>query len=46
MKQGGIKIIAKNKKARYDYEILSTYEAGLVLLGTEIKSLREGRIQL
>ena len=46
LKQGGIKMIAKNKKARYDYEILSTYEAGLVLLGTEIKSLREGRIQL
>ncbi len=45
-KQGGIKVIAKNKKARYDYEILSTWEAGLVLLGTEIKSIRQGRIQL
>jgi SsrA-binding protein len=46
LEQGGIKVIAKNRKARYDYEILSTYEAGMVLLGTEIKSLREGRIQL
>lgn len=46
MKQGGTKIIARNKKARHDYEILSTYEAGLVLLGTEIKSIREGKVQL
>ena len=46
MKKDGIKVIAKNKKARYDYEILSTYEAGLVLMGTEIKSIRQGRIQL
>lgn len=46
MKQDGIKVIVKNKKARFDYEILSTHEAGLVLLGTEIKSIREGRIQL
>ena len=46
MKQGGIKVIAKNKKARYDNEILSTWEAGLVLQGTEIKSIRQGRIQL
>ncbi len=46
MKQDGVKLIAQNKKARYDYEILSTHEAGLVLVGTEIKSIREGRIQL
>jgi SsrA-binding protein len=46
LKPDGIKVIAKNKKARFDYEILSTHEAGLVLLGTEIKSIREGRIQL
>lgn len=46
LKPNGIKIIVKNKKARFDYEILSTQEAGLVLLGTEIKSLRQGRIQL
>ena len=42
----GIKVVTKNKKARYDYEILSTHEAGLVLLGTEIKSIRAGLIQL
>jgi SsrA-binding protein len=46
LKKEGIKVIAKNKKARYDYEILATHEAGLVLLGTEIKSIRQGRIQL
>ena len=46
MKKDEIKVVTKNKKARYDYEILSTHEAGLVLLGTEIKSIREGRIQL
>ena len=46
MTKDGIKVVTKNKKARYDYEILSTYEAGLVLLGTEIKSIRAGLIQL
>lgn len=38
------KVIAKNKKARHDYFILSTYEAGIVLKGTEVKSIRETRI--
>ena len=42
----GIKIIAKNKKARYEYEILDTWEAGLVLMGTEVKALRNGRVNL
>jgi SsrA-binding protein len=46
MKQTGIKQIAQNKKARYNYEIISTLEAGLVLTGTEIKSIRMGRVQL
>jgi SsrA-binding protein len=46
LKKSAVKMITKNKKARYDYEILSTHEAGLVLLGTEIKSIREGRMQL
>lgn len=46
MKRDGIHLVAQNKKARHDYEILSTHEAGLVLTGTEIKSIREGRIQL
>ena len=40
----GEKIIATNRKARHDYEILETYEAGLVLRGTEVKSLREGQV--
>ncbi len=39
-----IKIIAKNKKSRHDYFILSTYEAGIILQGTEVKSIRENRI--
>ena len=42
----GIKIIAKNRKARHEYEILDTWEAGLVLLGTEVKALRNGRVSL
>ncbi|MER7418377.1 SsrA-binding protein SmpB [Micromonospora peucetia] len=40
------RLIASNKKARHDYTILKTYEAGLVLAGTEVKSLREGRASL
>src|SRR3954452_326311 len=38
--------IAQNRKARHDYEILDTYEAGIVLTGTEVKSLRAGRASL
>jgi SsrA-binding protein len=38
--------IAKNRRARHDYSILDTYEAGLVLTGSEVKSLREGRANL
>jgi len=45
-KETGQKLIASNKKARHDYAILRTYEAGLVLAGTEVKSLREGRASL
>jgi SsrA-binding protein len=40
------KLIASNKKARHDYAILKTYEAGIVLVGTEVKSLRAGRVSL
>ena len=40
------KKIATNRRARFDYEIFDTYEAGLVLLGSEVKSLREGRAHL
>ena len=43
---GGTHLIAQNRRARYDYEILDTYEEGLVLLGTEVKSLRVGKANL
>lgn len=45
-KESGHKIIASNRKARHDYTIEDTYEAGIVLLGTEVKSLRLGRASL
>ena len=40
------KIVAENRKARFNYEIIDTYEAGLVLTGTEVKSLREGKANI
>ena len=40
------KLIAENRRARYDYNLLERYEAGIVLTGTEVKSLREGRASL
>ena len=46
VKEQGRKLIAQNKKARHDYAIEDTYEAGLVLQGTEVKSLRQGRASL
>ncbi|QES48500.1 SsrA-binding protein [Streptomyces venezuelae] len=45
-KEKGRKLIAQNKKARHDYAILDTYECGIVLTGTEVKSLRQGRASL
>jgi SsrA-binding protein len=45
-KAGGRKLVAQNRKARHDYDILKTYEAGVVLVGGEVKSFREGRVQL
>jgi SsrA-binding protein len=45
-KEQGRKLVAQNKKARHDYLIEDTYEAGLVLVGTEVKSLRQGRASL
>lgn len=42
----GIKIISDNKKARFNYQIIETYEAGLVLTGSEVKSIRAGNISL
>ena len=41
-----VKQVAVNKKARHDYEVLKQVEAGLALLGSEIKSIREGRVQI
>ena len=45
-RQTGRKIIAQNRKARHDYTVLDTYEAGVMLTGTEVKSLRLGRASL
>lgn len=42
----GVKIVCQNRKARHDYFILDQYEAGMVLLGTEVKSLRLGRANI
>lgn len=42
----GSKTIADNRQARFQYEILETYEAGVELLGTEVKSIRAGRVNL
>lgn len=46
MKKDEIKLIAKNRKARHDYHILETFEAGLALVGSEVKSLRAGQANL
>ena len=42
----GVKVVASNRKARHDYEVLDTFEAGMALVGTEVKSLRDGKIVL
>ena len=44
--RGRIKVVAQNRKARRDYELLDIYEAGMVLVGTEVKSLRSGKANL
>ena len=46
MASNGIKPIAENRRARHDYQLLERYEAGLQLTGTEVKSLRNGRVSL
>jgi len=46
MPKGEGKLIAQNRKARHDYSVIDTMEAGIVLQGTEIKSIRNGRINL
>src|SRR6185436_894348 len=45
-REKGRKVIASNRRARHDYFILDTYEAGIVLTGTEVKSLRGGKASL
>lgn len=45
-RESGRKVVVTNRKARHDYTILDTYEAGLALTGTEVKSLRAGRASL
>jgi SsrA-binding protein len=45
-KEKGRRLVAQNRKARHDYHIHDRYEAGIVLSGTEVKSLREGRANL
>lgn len=46
MEKGEIKVVAQNKKARHDYFIEQTLEAGIVLSGTEVKSIRQGKVNL
>ena len=46
MAEERIKIIAENRKARHDYSILETFEAGIALTGTEVKSLRAGKANM
>jgi SsrA-binding protein len=45
-REQGRKVVASNRKARHDYTIIDTYDAGMVLTGTEVKSLRAGRASL
>ncbi|MEJ5375597.1 MAG: SsrA-binding protein SmpB [bacterium] len=45
-REEGKKVVCKNRRAFHEYEILETLEAGMVLVGTEVKSLREGRVNL
>ena len=46
MSNSGSKLVARNKKATHDYTIEETFEAGLVLTGTEIKSIRQGKVNI
>jgi SsrA-binding protein len=46
MTEVGRKLVAQNRRARHEYEILDTIEAGIVLLGPEVKSLRQGKVSL
>ena len=44
--KGGVRVLVRNRRAAHDYELLETVEAGMVLVGSEVKSLREGRATL
>ena len=44
--QQAIQVVARNRKARFEYEISDTYEAGIALVGAEVKSLRDGKVNL
>ena len=46
MPKGGVKVTARNRKAHHEYHVEDTYEAGIVLTGTEIKSIRQARVNL
>jgi len=46
MKKNGIKTVATNRKARHEYFIEDTYEAGIALTGTEVKSIRQGKVNV
>ena len=46
MKDSNVKVVAKNRKARFNYEILETYEVGIELKGTEVKSVRASKVNL
>jgi SsrA-binding protein len=46
MRQTGIKVVVQNRRARHDYFVLETWEAGIELMGTEVKSMRLGRCNL
>ena len=46
MRSKGTKTIAENRKARHEYFVLETYEAGMELVGTEVKSIRQGAVNL
>ncbi|MBO5646577.1 MAG: SsrA-binding protein, partial [Clostridia bacterium] len=44
--QSGVKVIAQNRKARHDFFVLETHEAGIELCGTEVKSIRQGGVNV
>ena len=46
MSPKGVKVVASNRRARHDYEVLDTFEAGMALVGTEVKSIRDGKVVL